>query len=257
MSTKKNLKNILIKNGFARVHPLFHNGDFNFSIGDFHYDLVLPVANYSPWKGDSEFINIYAQIKEFTLVDIYRCYELWQLSESMFNLQRDAAFLEIGVWRGGTGAILAKKLKSLNGNTRLYLADTFEGVVKASEKDTFYNGGEHRDTSEDSVKKLISDTVQYSNCKILKGIFPEETEKFIPKDEVFSLCHIDVDVYDSGKDIIEWIWNKLIIGGTLIFDDYGFHYTQGITRLVEEQRKHNDRIVIHNLNGHAVVIKVK
>jgi O-methyltransferase len=64
-----------------------------------------------------------------------------------------------------------------------------------------------------------------------------------------------VDVYDSAKDIVEWIFPKLTIGGIIVFDDYGFHFCTGVTRLVEEYRNHPDKIIIHNLNGHALLIK--
>ena len=55
--------------------------------------------------------------------------------------------LEVGVWRGGTGCLLAAKAQSLNRNATVFLCDTFSGVVKAGEIDNFYKGGEHADTS--------------------------------------------------------------------------------------------------------------
>ena len=90
----------------------------------------------------------------------------------------------------------------------------------------------------------------------LKGIFPEDTSNQIPPDAQFKLCHIDVDVYLSAKDVQEWIWDKLIVGGIVVFDDYGFGSTNGITNFLNEQRKLADRTIIHNLNGHAVIIKL-
>ena len=49
----------------------------------------------------------------------------------------------------------------------------------------------------------------------------------------------------------------MIIGGVIVFDDYGFHYCDGVTNYVNEQKNKSDRIVVHNLNGHAVIIKVR
>ena len=69
----------------------------------------------------------------------------------MTNVQ--GSILEVGVWRGGTGAILTKAAQA-NGK-KVFLADTFEGVVKAGSKDTSYKGGEHADTSEAMVKHLM------------------------------------------------------------------------------------------------------
>ena len=234
-----------------------YKGKANFSVDGLHYGFSFPSANYTPWQGDAAFLNIYQQIKNNTLVDIYRCYELWQLVNKVNSEHPGAAILEVGVWRGGTAGIMAQQLAVLKSNATIYLADTFTGVAKAGKKDNFYSGGEHNDTSQQIVEDVLQHKSQYPNYKILKGIFPDETAHLIPADESFGICHIDVDVYDSAKDVLEWVWNKLVTGGVVVFDDYGFHSCTGVTRLVEEYRNYPDRMVIHNLNGHALMIKLK
>lgn len=253
---RKLIVNFLKKRGFELIKKTKYNGNTEFSIDGLTYGLVLPNANYSPWAGDTKFLEIYEKIKNNTLVDIYRCYELWQLVEQMHKLNNKASIIEIGVWRGGTSAIIAQKLYHLKSSINLYIADTFEGVVKTSDKDKYYSGGEHKDTSQQIVESLLKDTVKYNNYKILKGIFPDDTAHEVGGNEIFGLCHIDVDVYDSAKDIISWVWDKMIIGGMIVFDDYGFHTCTGITKLVNEQRDLKDRIIIHNLNGHAIMVKI-
>ena len=53
----------------------------------------------------------------------------------------------------------------------------------------------------------------------------------------------------------EWIWERLVPGGMIVYDDYGWDTTPGIARYVDGQLPLNDRIVLHNLNGHAIIIK--
>ncbi len=79
---------------------------------------------------------------------------------------------------------------------------------------------------------------------------------YLVEDFRFRFCHIDVDIYQSAKDITEWIWDKMVVNGIIVYDDCGFSQCKGITDLVEEQMNYDDRIVIYNLNGHAIVIKV-
>ena len=43
------------------------------------YTLVYPYATYAPWNSDSEFLSAYKLVQRNTLVDIYRCWELWTL----------------------------------------------------------------------------------------------------------------------------------------------------------------------------------
>ena len=217
------------------------------------YERVVPAASYAPWVTDSIFSSIYNIIKANTLVDKYRCYELWQLIKESSKLE--GAIIEIGVWRGGTGALIAKQAEICGLKATVYLCDTFTGVVKASENDDKYKGGEHADTSRIVVEELIK-KLDLKNTKILVGIFPDETSEFIEENN-FRFCHVDVDVYQSAKDVVEWIWPKMIIGGIFVFDDYGFKGCAGITKFVEEERDKNDRLVIHNLNGHGIIIKTK
>jgi O-methyltransferase len=135
----------------------------------------------------------------------------------------------------------------------VFLCDTFRGIVKAGEKDPLYRGGELANTSEELVRSLV-DRLGLKNVRILTGVFPDDTAHLVD-DRTFKLCHIDVDVYESARDILKWIWPRLVVGGILIYDDYGFATCAGIATHVDEQRQLPDRLVIHNLNGHAIVIK--
>lgn len=218
------------------------------------YEDVRPSANYSPWNIDKAFNQTYDQIQASTLVDKHRCFELWKLIEQSVKLEY-GDIIEIGVWRGGTGALIAKQAAACKIPATVYLCDTFTGVVKASDKDSVYNGGEHSDASEQMVKDLIYKQMNIDNVQIFKGVFPDQTGDKM-QNMKFRFCHIDVDVYQSAKDIVDWIWDKMVKGGIIVYDDYGFNGCDGITQYVEEQLHYQDRLIIHNLNGHAVVIKL-
>ncbi len=220
--------------------------------GKSYESIYSDTSKYAPWNSDLEFQAVYEQIQGKTLVDIYRCYELWTLVGQTRKL--NGAILEVGVWRGGTGALMAKKDQLGGSNHSVYLCDTFEGVVKAGSQDDHYKGGEHSDTSQESVEDLLR-TLKIANARILKGIFPDQTAHLIDPGVRFRLCHIDVDVYQSAKDVMDWIWDRMVPGGMIVYDDYGFPGCQGITRYVNEQVAEADRMTLHNLNGHAIVIK--
>ena len=210
---------------------------------------ILPFSTLAPWLDDKDFIEIYGKVKLNTLVDIYRCYELWYLAKQLSNIQ--GSILEVGVWRGGTGAILAKAAEP-NGKM-VFLADTFEGVVKAGSKDTAYVGGEHADTSEAVVKDLMQ-SLLLTNYSILTGIFPEETSHLV--EAPIAMLHCDVDVYSSARDVVEWCLSRLTMGGVIVFDDYGFIGCEGVTVFCQELQERRDLLFIHNINGHAIFIKI-
>jgi O-methyltransferase len=106
----------------------------------------------------------------------------------------------------------------------------------------------------DSVRGLLQRLDCSEGVEIRQGIFPEETGHLIAGQK-FRFCHIDVDVYESARDIVEWVWPRMLPGGIVVFDDYAFYVCGGITQLVNEYRASADRLIIHNLNGHGLMVK--
>ena len=251
--TMRTLTESAIKNVLHRIGCDIHRYHYDKATGRSLYEPVHPQATYSPWNKDSIFLETYHAIKSNTLADKYRCFELWSLVHQSTKLS--GCLIEIGVWRGGTGALIAKRALLSGIKAPVYLCDTFSGIVKASDKDSTYKGYEYADTTPQAVEQLLVD-LQISNAHVLEGTFPDDTAHLI-QENTFRFCHIDVDVYQSAKEISDWIWEKMSIGGVIVYDDYGFPSCDGITKFVEEQHQNPDRIILHNLNGHAVVIKIR
>jgi O-methyltransferase len=244
------LKSLIASRLALRLYPRARNTNIATNTKVSH-SIVIPEATYSPWIDDADFLAAYESTRHNTLVDLYRSYELWSLVRETSHLGGD--ILEVGVWRGGTGSLMAAQTKRLELASTVFLCDTFKGVVKAGNRDSVYRGGEHADTSMDTVLQLQS-KMGLSNVKLLEGIFPDATGEQV-KDRQFSLCHIDVDVYESAKHVAEWVWPRLIRGGVIVYDDYGFLTCEGVTSLVNERHQGPGALTLHNLNGHAVVVK--
>jgi O-methyltransferase len=215
------------------------------------HELAFPLSTYAPWQSDEEFRRTYELVRRNTLVDVWRCYELWSLLGELRDVE--GAVLEVGVWRGGTGSLMAARAAGLGLDAKVYLCDTWSGVVKTGAVDTYYRDGKHDNASQEVVAELVR-SMGLQNVELLQGVFPEETAERIV-DRTFRLCHCDVDVYRSAKDVFEWVWPRLTKGGVVVFDDYGFPACPGVTKFVDEQRLLDDRLVLHNLNGHGIVVK--
>jgi O-methyltransferase len=213
------------------------------------HEMAYPLSTLAPWQVDDDFRRVFQAVQHNTLVDIWRCHELWTMVGEVLDVP--GAIVEVGVWRGGTGAIMASRAAQLGIAETLYLCDTWEGVVKTTDVDTYYRDGKHDDTSLDIVTRLVSE-LGLTNVTTLQGIFPDETADRIEED-TFRMAHIDV--YQSAKDVFDWVWPRLSPHGVVVFDDYGFPACPGVAKFVDEQRMLDDRLVIHNLNGHGIVIK--
>lgn len=210
-----------------------------------------PIHSYpydAPWLTDKKFTTLYQKIRKNTLVDRNRCYALYLLMNQINDIPGD--ILEVGTWRGGTAGILT----SMAPNKTVYLADTFEGVVKASDWE-HYEDRAHSDTSQGVVEDLLKKTLGVDNFRILKGIFPDETGEVIVG-KPLSFVYLDLDVYQSTKDAFEFIWPHLSPLGVVAFDDYGMiSACEGISKFVNEVRDDPDKLFLQNMNGQAYIIK--
>ena len=112
------------------------------------YGAVSGSTLYTPWFADDEFFETYQKVSANTLIGIERAWILWDSARQTSRL--NGSFIEIGCWNGGSGAIIAKAIQ--NTRKKVFLCDTFRGVVKAGEHDTKYVGGEHNGASKTNVE---------------------------------------------------------------------------------------------------------
>jgi O-methyltransferase len=214
--------------------------------------VLIPFATYSPWLTDAAFLEDDAEVKGQSVVDIYRRYALVQLVRQT-TAKVSGDILEVGVFEGGTGCLMALTAQRVGSDAEVFLCDTYASVVKAGENDPGWKNGEFRNTSVEIVAELIERT-GVTNARVIRGVFPEDTGSLL-SDRRFSLCHIDVSVYWSARDVYRWVWPRLSVGGAVVFDDYGFPGAPGVSRLVNGIATLPNRVVLYNLAGHAVMIK--
>jgi hypothetical protein len=99
----------------------------------------------------------------------------------------------------------------------------------------------------DSISKTDLDTFlkkkNFSNYNLIKGNILKTLPDYLMNNsqKKYSLVHIDVDVYEPTKFILDNIWDKIVRGGILILDDYGT--VEGETKAVDEFINDKDIIV--------------
>ena len=85
------------------------------------YSVIIPENFYSPWIKDTIFNQIFNKIKWNTRIDKYKLYSIWELIEQTKYLKGD--LIEIGVWKGGSGCLIAKKAQLLKFNSKIFLSN--------------------------------------------------------------------------------------------------------------------------------------
>jgi len=83
---------------------------------------------------------------------------------------------------------------------------------------------------EEVKKNMFSTGYKQDNISFIKG----KVEDTLPFDKIerIALLRLDTDWYESTKHELETLYDKLVIGGVLIIDDYG--HWNGAKKAVDE-----------------------
>lgn len=130
-------------------------------------------------------------------------------------------FVECGVYRGGSAALLGMALNSSPLKRELWLFDSFQGLPAADTVDGPSAAALGRKLVSDSedVRRLLN-KCGVPECK--SHIFPgwfNETLSSAPIRQV-ALLHLDADWYASTKQCLEHFYDLVSPGGVIVLDDY-------------------------------------
>lgn len=179
-----------------------------------------------------------------------------RLSNDQFATGFNSA--EVGIYKGGGSSFITSVLAELGiKNARHYGFDTFEGH---SRKDVVENAdplySRHlrifHDTSYETVSAYLA---KYDNASLHKGRFQETAE--IIQDRTFHFVHLDVDIYQPTVFALQFFDERLVVGGVILVDDYGFITCPGVKMAVDEFIVNAPHyFVLHHLTGQCVLVKL-
>ena len=143
------------------------------------------------------------------------------------------AFVEVGVYRGGSAQALYNIAQATN--RALHLFDTFTGTPVAD----FDQGDKHQVDTEFAVNSVDFECLRAAmpNAVFHIGTYPDTD----PGDAALgplAFVHCDCDQYASYRAVIDLMCPRIIPSGILLFDDYP--YLLGARRAVEESFDKNE-----------------
>lgn len=199
---------------------------------------------------DKEIVKLIKTVKkevDFAFFPI-EAFVLYSIVRSQSILEGEMA--EVGVFQGGSSKIICEAKR----NRSLHLFDTFSGLPQVSEKDTHFGmkywcHNQFNNTNEDSVKEYLS---KYDNVFTYSGKFPETGKSIIEKK--FSFVHLDVDLYESTKNCLDFFYPNLINGGIILTHDY---HTDGVKSAFEEFKKNKSIPVIELSGSQCMIVKIE
>ncbi|MDT7578739.1 MAG: O-methyltransferase [Pseudonocardiales bacterium] len=227
-----------------------------------------PKAETFPRDYDEDFCEIIRAVRPYSMTGNDKLHALISATKyvSRYNVPGD--IVEFGVWRGGGMKAVALTLEAVDDFSReLYLYDTFEGMTAPTEKDVRFDGApaaglletSGKDTAvwavaslEDVQQRFAEGRYPQDKIHYIKGPVEETIPAQLP--EQISILRLDTDWYESTDHEFKHAYDRLVSGGVLMIDDYG--WWQGSRTATDEfLERTGEKLLLLRMASGRVAIK--
>ncbi|MFF7019236.1 MULTISPECIES: TylF/MycF/NovP-related O-methyltransferase [Streptomyces] len=221
-----------------------------------------------PEDYDDEARDIIRAVKPYSMTSPERLNAFILATRYIARHDIPGSIVECGVWRGGSMQACARTLLSAGETEReLYLFDTYEGMTPPTAEDLRRDGrpaqelldAQGKDRPIWAVASLEDVQAGFENVP-----YPKErvhyvqgrVEDTVPEQapEQIAILRLDTDWYASTKHELEHLYSRLVSGGVLLIDDYG--YWQGSRQAVDEfLDKTGERLLLLRMDEGRIAVK--
>lgn len=174
-------------------------------------------------------------VKRYTMTTPKRCSVLWDICQSTLRNNVPGAFVECGVWKGGSAAIMGLALRHAGPMRPLHLFDSFEGLPQPGKQDgeaaAAYSEGQaggaltsiHKcEASLAEVRGYLIDRLRLPQKELFfhVGWFQNTVPVVAPQIGPIAVLRLDGDWYESTRICLEHLYPLISPGGALLLDDY-------------------------------------
>jgi hypothetical protein len=251
---------LLVRNGVARLprnvaQPVYGLVERSGRKWTYNADGMATV-HYSPFADDPEWTRLYDEMSEewFPGTLMEARWRMWLLTRyAVYARALDGNFAEFGVFRGGCSRMLLGTA-GLEPDRRLYLFDTFAGIpddrLTAEEREEGM-GGRLAETSPEYVAQLLS------AWDPIPVICAGDVFDTVPAVETGPLAfvHLDLNAAAPTQHVLEHIYERLVPGAVVMFDDYGWTGYEEQRRAVDAFLAGRPETIIALPTGQATFIK--
>jgi O-methyltransferase len=162
--------------------------------------------NLEAWRGNVPDIRWRAHIA------------VWAARQS---LHVEGDFVECGVYAGLLSGTICSALKFASVKKRFFLFDTFVGIPDS--ESPHVNSDRIKEINSyyiDVRKRVRQNFSKYPNVKIVEGILPGTLRE--TRLSKISYLSVDLNTAKTERQVIEFLWPKIMAGGIVLIDDYGW-----------------------------------
>lgn len=180
-------------------------------------------------------LSLFRKVRRHTKVRIPRLKMLYRLTKELDAKGIPGDIMEFGVWRGGSGAVLARASYYSPFNRTVWLFDSFEGNPLPTKDDAEivhqrYHEGWNRADARMVQDLFASLAIPKDRYRLVKGWYKDTLPgiAFPP----IAMIHFDADMYDAAKLCLEKCYDMLEPGGYIVFNPW--EAREGVRRAMNE-----------------------
>ena len=218
--------------------------------------------------------NIYKAFNDFIFTDDYLIIGKLLQRHIFFEKIKDLPgdIVELGVFKGSGIATWCKliELNNAYSNSKVIgfdLFDTNNDIITKYKNGDSMNHVYNRVNSNDLTLETVNNNLDKLNTKykkylLIKGDIVQTTKKFVDENPGLriSLLYIDVDLSEPTYHGLKNLWDNIIPGGYIIFDEYNIHKfdeCNGVDKFLKENNIEYEIKSINSIAPTAYLIKKK
>jgi cephalosporin hydroxylase/predicted SAM-dependent methyltransferase len=213
-----------------------------------------------PRLGNDEFKQLYTTVRPYTMLSEERLHSLYELARRACVFDVPGDFVECGVAGGGSSALLAAVVaKHSKRPRRLFACDTFSGMPAPTDKDVHDNllagnSGWGAGTCSAPTASLMEVSGKLGVQALItpvEGLFSDTLPRLRESIESIAFLHMDGDWFESTRDILVNLYDRVQDGAAIQVDDYG--YWKGCRDALHQfEQQRGTKFNLHVIDGTGV-----
>lgn len=146
---------------------------------------------------------------------------------------------EFGSWRGANVVFMAKLIEIFcpHSPKKIHCFEGFEGLTTFANQDgdSVKHHGEYKGDLQELLEIIKLYKLEH-RIEIHKGLIQETVPQFISiaPTKMFSFIYFDADLYEPAKVVLDGFFERLSVGGLILFDEWNDERWPGETKAVSE-----------------------
>ncbi len=229
-------------------------------------DRMLTLDKACGFLDDEAFRRSYQAVRGSHIYDAYDSPHTiaWRLHTLVWAartaLAQQGDLVECGVFKGDMSWVVANVLGDALADRTFYLYDSFEGLSPklSSPRDYPDSPGFLEMANKIYRDPAVYETVmkRFANMphiKVVRGFVPDSFMAAIP--ERIAYLHIDLNSPQAEIAALEQLFDRVVTGGVIVFDDYGWEHYRAQRKAEDSFMAARGHFILELPTGQGLVIK--